>query len=218
VVPADHVVPLPVNIDAIESGTIGCALGTAFHAVVTRGAAKPGEVVAVLGSGGVGLHALQVARATGAYTVAVDIGQPKLDAARRMGANEAFLAHEAAELLADLTSGGGADLVVDCVGTATSQAIALTRKGGRIVQVGYTTSEAQYPPLATDELALRELTVIGSRYFSRPELVSAVNLVARGLVRPVVAEVLPLCEVNAGLEQIRAEKAVGRVVVRVADQ
>jgi D-arabinose 1-dehydrogenase-like Zn-dependent alcohol dehydrogenase len=148
----------------------------------------------------------------------VDVGEAKIDAARRVGADEAFLAADAAERVKDLTGGRGADLVIDCVGTTTSQAVALVRKGGRIVQVGYTTSESHYPSLATDRLALRELTLIGSRYFSRPELVRAIDLIARGLVRPVVSEVLPLSEVNTGLERVRADNAVGRIVIRVAAQ
>lgn len=218
VVPAGHVLPLPPPVSALESATMSCALGTAYRAVVTRGRTHAGEAVVVLGTGGVGLHALQIARAAGARTIAVDINTEKLEAARRLGVDLALAAPDAEAQVQEATRGRGADLVVDCVGTGktTSQAIGLVRKGGRIVQVGYTTDEDHYPAIPTDKLALREVSLVGSRYVTRPELARAIDLVARGVVRPVIAEVMDLSDANIGLDLVRADRAAGRVVLKVA--
>jgi 2-desacetyl-2-hydroxyethyl bacteriochlorophyllide A dehydrogenase len=219
-VPADHLLPVPPGVDALQAATVSCALGTAYHAVVTRGRVQAGTTVAVVGSGGVGLYAVQVARAAGARAVAVDVREQALQAARQVGAEAAAQPGEAPAVLADLTRGRGADLVVDCVGgrAASEVAVALARKGGRIVQVGYVTDAQQYPALPTDRVVLRELEVVGSRYVTRPELARALDLVASGALRPVVSRVVDLEHVNEALEDVRADRVVGRVVVRVAPQ
>ncbi|MDR7469285.1 MAG: zinc-binding dehydrogenase, partial [Armatimonadota bacterium] len=83
-------------------------------------------------------------------------------------------------------------------------------------QVGYTTREGHHPALPTDRMALGEVSIIGSRYVTRPELARAIELVARGQVRPVVSEVLDLGEANEALARVRADRAVGRIVLAVA--
>lgn len=220
VVPQDHLLPVPPQVDPLQAATISCALGTAYHAVVSRGAVRAGETVAVVGTGGVGLYAVQVARAAGARAVAVDVREEALQAARRVGAEAAAIPAEAPSAVAGLSRGRGADVVVDCVGNrpASELALALVRKGGRVVQVGYLTDPEQYPALPTDRVVLREVQVVGSRYVTRPELARAVDLVASGAVRPVVSRVVDLRQVNEALEEVRADRVVGRVVVRVAPE
>ncbi|HLQ64347.1 MAG TPA: zinc-binding dehydrogenase [bacterium] len=217
-VPASHVLPVPPNVTAVESAAMSCALGTGYHAVVTRGRVQAGETVVVLGAGGVGLHALQFARVAGCRIVAVDINQSKLDAARSIGTDEALLLQEAQPRVREMTGGRGADLVIDCVGNgeATQNALGLVRKGGRIVQVGYTTDATHFPRLPTDAVALREVSLIGARYITRPELARAIELVSRGLVRPVISDVMDFSQANEALARVRADEAVGRIVLQVA--
>lgn len=215
--PASHVLPLPDRVSALQGAAMSCALGTAYRAVLTRGRVQAGETAVVLGTGGVGIHAVQFARAAGARPVAVDVAEAKLRAAREAGAEEAVLADEAVPRVRAMTAGRGADLVIDCVGSGgtTGVAVALVRKGGRIVQVGYTTEEGHRPALPTDRMALNEVSIIGSRYVTRPELARAIELVARGQVRPVVSEVLDLHRANDALAMVRADRAVGRIVLAV---
>lgn len=218
-VPASHVLPVPPTVSAVESAAMSCALGTGYHAVVTRGRVQAGETVVVLGAGGVGLHALQFARVAGCRTVAVDINPSKLVAARSLGASEALTPQEAQSRVPEMTGGRGADLVIECVGTgeATTQtALGLVRKGGRIVQVGYTTDPKHFPHLPTDAVALREVSLIGARYITRPELARAIELVGRGLVRPVISDVMDFSQANEALARVRADEAVGRIVLQVA--
>lgn len=219
VVPDDCVLPLPPTVPPEHGGPLSCALGTAYHAVVTQGAVRAGESVAILGAGGVGLHAVQVVRAAGARALAVDLQRHRLDAARVAGAEGAFPAGaDAAGAVREATGGRGADVVVDTVGHHGSllAATELVRKGGRVVLVGYTVAAADYPPLPSERVVLGQLTVTGSRYVTRRELRRAFDLVARGLVRPIVAEEVPLERANDALAMVREDRVTGRVVVRVA--
>src|SRR5579859_4953651 len=219
VVPEDCVLPLPPNVPPEHGGPLSCALGTAYHAVVTQGAVRAGETVAILGAGGVGLHAVQVVRAAGARALAVDLQRHRLDAARVAGAEGAFPAGEGAEeAVREATLGRGADVVVDTVGHHGSllAAAGLVRTGGRIVLVGYTVNAADYPPLPAERIVLGQITVTGSRYVTRRELRRAFDLVARGLVHPIVAEEVPLERANDALAMVREDRVTGRVVVRVA--
>ena len=218
VVPDDCVLPLPANVAPQHGGPLSCALGTAYHAVVTQGAVRAGESVAILGAGGVGLHAVQVVRAAGARALAVDLQRHRLDAARVAGAEGAFPAGaDAAGAVREATGGRGADIVVDTVGHHGSLLAStdLVRKGGRVVLVGYTVAPADYPSLPSERVVLGQLTVTGSRYVTRRELRRAFDLVARGLVRPIVAEEVPLERANDALAMVREDRVIGRVVVRV---
>ncbi len=220
VVPDDYLLPLPPNIPPAHGGPLSCALGTAYHAVVSRGEVRAGETVAVLGAGGVGLHAVQVARAAGARVLAVDVQAHRLDAARAAGAQDAVLAGDgAAGHVRAATDGRGADLVVDTVGHHDSllAGTELVRRGGRIALVGYTVRPDEYPALPTERAVLDELTLIGARYVTRLELRRAFDLVARGLVTPVISGEVPLERANDALAMVREDQATGRVVVRIAD-
>lgn len=217
-VPDGYLLPLPANVPAEHGGPLSCALGTAYHSVVSRGAVRAGETVVVLGAGGVGLHAVQVAHAAGARVLAVDIQPHRLEAARAAGAGDAVPAGAgASERVRAATDGRGADLVVDTVGHHDSllAGSALARRGGRIVLVGYTANPDEYPALPSDRAVLGELTVTGSRYVTRRELHRAFDLVARGLVRPVISGEVPLEQANEALAMVRDDRATGRVVVRI---
>ncbi len=221
VVPDEYLLPLPANVPAEHGGPLSCALGTAYHAVISRGAVRAGETVVILGAGGVGLHAVQVARAAGARVLAVDVQAPRLEAARAAGAHDTVPAGRgAAERIRAATDGRGADLVVDLVGHHDSllTATSFVRRGGRIMLVGYTVTAGEYPTLPTERAVLEEITLIGSRYITRPELRRAFDLVGRGLVRPMISGEVPLERANEALAMVREDRATGRVVVRIADR
>ena len=217
-VPDDCVLPLPPNIPAEHGGPLSCALGTAYHSIVSRGSVRAGETLVILGAGGVGLHAVQVGRAAGARVLAVDVQRHRLAAAREAGALDAFPAGpDAVEGVKSTTGGRGADLVVDTVGHHDSliAGAQLARTGGRIVLVGYTALREEYPALPADRIVLGEVSVIGSRYVTRRELYRAFDLVVRGLVRPVISGEVPLERANDALAMVREDRAIGRVIVQV---
>jgi len=112
VVPATDVFPLPPDLPAAESAVIGWALFTAYGGVRHAAAVRPGERVAVLAAGGVGLNIVQVAKAFGAaQTIPVDVRDDKLAAARRLGATD-----PARDQQEQKASGRGRQHIVMCFG------------------------------------------------------------------------------------------------------
>jgi 6-hydroxycyclohex-1-ene-1-carbonyl-CoA dehydrogenase len=161
VVPANCAFPLPPDLPLEESSVISDAGSTAYHAVVNRGHVAPGEWVAVLGCGGVGLSVLQVVKAVGGRIVAVDIAPEKLDAAKRLGAHEVLDGRgEVVKSLRKIT-GGGPDVAFEVIGQPATirAAVEGVRTGGRVVIVGYTDAEV---PLPAGRIMFRELEVRGS--------------------------------------------------------
>jgi D-arabinose 1-dehydrogenase-like Zn-dependent alcohol dehydrogenase len=217
VVPLDRLVPLPAGIDPIRAAPMTCALGTAYRSVVTRGGVRAGTAAAILGLGGVGIHAAQVARAAGARTVGFDVKDGTLAGARDLGLDARRSDDE--EAIRDVVGGmdgEGVDVVVDTVGHDDTLALArrLVRPGGRVVGVGYTPSSELVVP--TPRFVLDEVEYVGSRYAHRDDLANAVSLVARGLVSTVVGAVRPLDEVNEVFEMLETGSVLGRAVLDIA--
>lgn len=217
-VPAARLLPLPPSISPTLGAAVSCALGTAYRAVTTRGQVVAGETAVVLGAGGVGLHAMQVARAGGAKVLAVDVDPRKLTAATRLGAaGVAQPGKEAQEMVMAHTDRLGADLILDTVGHSDSvqDCARMARRGGRVVGIGY--SRGGVLSILSDDFVLREIQYIGTRYVQRAELERALRLVAQGDVELVVDRVLPLEGANEALALLERGEVVGRVVLQIAD-
>lgn len=219
VVPVDRLVPIPASIDPVHAAPMSCALGTAYRSVVTRGGVGAGMTAAIVGLGGVGIHAAQVGRAAGARMVGFDVHEPTLASARNLDLDARRADDEdAIDELIHETEGEGVDVVVDTVGHDDTLALArrLIRSGGRVVAVGYTPTSALSVP--TPRLVLDEVDYVGSRYAHRDDLAKAVSLVARGLVSIVVGMVRPLDEVNDVFSALEDGSVVGRAVLEVAGE
>jgi propanol-preferring alcohol dehydrogenase len=208
-VPVDRLIAVPTTIDAVHAAPMSCAIGTAYRSVVTRGGVGPGDRVAVLGLGGVGIHAAQVARASGGRVTGFDVRASALAVARELGLE----AREATEDGA--VDAGETDVVIDTVGVASTIELAarLVRRGGRIVGVGYSPAPVSLP---STRLVLEEIEYVGSRYASRDEMARGVALVAAGLVRPVVEVVRPLEAADDVLVMLESGEVTGRAVLDVA--
>jgi D-arabinose 1-dehydrogenase-like Zn-dependent alcohol dehydrogenase len=183
--------------------------------VITRGGVRAGSTVAVIGLGGVGIHAAQVAVATGARITGFDLHGPTLETAASMGLDVERGGDPDAEARVR-SAHGGFDVAIDTVGhdDTFAQATRLVRKGGRVVGVGYASTSAF--SIASPKLVLEEIEIVGSRYAHRDDLERAVALVAAGTVRPVVGMVRPLEAANEVFDALRAGDVVGRAVLDVA--
>ncbi|MGH2826849.1 MAG: alcohol dehydrogenase catalytic domain-containing protein [Actinomycetota bacterium] len=215
-VPLDRLTVVPDSIDPIRAAPLTCALGTAYRGVVTRGEVTAGSRAVVIGLGGVGIHALQIARATGARVVGLDVSQPSIDAALDLDLDARASDDDALDDIVAATNGEGVDVVIDCVGREETlvQADRLVRPGGRVVEVGY--SIASNFLLPTPRFVLEEIELIGSRYVLMDELERAIRLVADGHVHMVVDEGRPLEDVNEAFVDLEAGRVVGRTVIDVA--
>ncbi len=215
VVPVANLVLLPDVIDSAEASILANAIGTPYHALVTRMQLRPGEHVVVTGAGGgVGLHAVQIARMIGAFVLGVDITDAKLAAVRDAGADVAVDARTAsiAAAIREWTDGRGADAVLELVGPATmSDTVPSLARGGRVVVVGTQTGrQFDLDPMA---FFRDEWSLIGSRNCSKTELREVVDLVAAGRLRPLVDGRFPLEEAEQALQRQRDHAVVSREVL-----
>jgi D-arabinose 1-dehydrogenase-like Zn-dependent alcohol dehydrogenase len=214
--PIDRLAIVPPGIDPVHAAPLTCAIGTGYRAVVTRARAKPGSKLVIIGAGGVGIHALQIARALGAQVVGLDVSERAIEVAASLGLEVVAAGQPDAEDRIREALGGPADAVVDTVGTSATlqRAFRLARPAGRIVGVGYSVaSEIQLP---TARFVLEEVELVGSRYVSMDELDRAIAMVAMGQVKPVIDRVLPLERANEALDALDAGEVVGRIVLDVA--
>lgn len=214
-IPEANLVKLPDSIPFAEGSVIANAIGTPYHALTKRARLQPGERVIITGAGGgVGVHAVQLARLMGAFVMGVDIGAQKLQMARDMGADVVYDASSGdfSALAREWSGGEGADVVLEMVGTATFQSsLKSLGRGGRMVIVGsHTGTELAASPQA---MIANEWEILGSRNVTKRELVEAVALVASGRIRPVVTGTYPLEQAEALHDRLRRQEIIGRVVL-----
>jgi propanol-preferring alcohol dehydrogenase len=206
-VPDRNVVRIPDGLGAAEASVLPDAVATSHHAV-GRARIAPGDAVAVIGAGALGLYAVRLAALRGARVVAVDrVDDRRLELARAFGA-------EATGLGLGAVSEHEPDVVLDFVGTTETLAAAAraVREGGRIVLVGVTGGAA--PPLAT--CAARGVDLRTSLASTPADLLDVLALAEQGCIEPVVADRIALADVNAGMERLARGDVVGRLVVTPA--
>jgi D-arabinose 1-dehydrogenase-like Zn-dependent alcohol dehydrogenase len=202
------------GIDEAFAATLACSGVTAYSAARKLTDLVPQDSVAVLGCGGVGLATIAVLRATGVKNViACDVDEGKLAVAREFGAKLTLDTRgpDAVQKLQGLAKGslGG---VIDLVGMpATTQlGLAALRKGGRYVLVGLFGGELSHP---LPPFALRAIGIVGSYVGNLQELRQVVALAKRKKLKKMPLSTRPANEVNAILEELKAAKVRGRVVL-----
>jgi D-arabinose 1-dehydrogenase-like Zn-dependent alcohol dehydrogenase len=148
-VPAWNAFKIPDGISFEEAGGLADAIATSSHAVQTKAQIRFGEDVAVMGVGGLGSNAVQLARLAGCRVIAIDLTTRKLEFAQKIGADETINAQQEgeAERLRALTKGKGVDAFFDYVGTRHSMHAGLhsLRRGGKFVLWG-TSSAMTFRP------------------------------------------------------------------------
>ena len=210
VVPEKSCVPIPKDVPFDVAGLVGCAVTTGVGAVWRTAGVRPGDRVAIIGCGGVGLSALMAAVVVGAEPViAVDMTQGKLDIARSFGASDGVLWAGSAEATAEAireASGGGVDYAIEATGRpeAMTAAFLSTRARGAAVLIGIPRADATvtFPALSIPRLERR---VLGSIYgSSRPERDFATTLAlyrsGRLPLDRLVSHRLPLDEIEQAFE------------------
>jgi S-(hydroxymethyl)mycothiol dehydrogenase len=147
VVHAAQVIPVPAGPDLEAVCLLGCGASTGIGAAINTGAVQPGDAIAVIGLGGIGLSALQGARLAGAERlIAIDRVDSKFDTARSLGATDVVDASQEDSVTAvrALTGGAGVDVSFEATGNAAvvAQAVAMLTRGGTAVAIGVPTPES----------------------------------------------------------------------------
>lgn len=218
-VPARNAHVLPAGIPFEQGAILMCSSATALHALRKARVAK-GETVAVFGIGGLGVSAVQLARALGAARVfAVDVNPAKLDLAARLGAEpvDAKAADPVAAIRA-ATGGRGVDAALELIGFARTmeQAVEVLAPQGRAALAGLTRERISLAPYS--DILNREAEVIGVSDHLASEIPELIGFVERGALdlSEAVTRVVPLAAVaiNGVLDDLEAFRDDVRTVVQ----
>jgi D-arabinose 1-dehydrogenase-like Zn-dependent alcohol dehydrogenase len=215
--PGVNLCKVPDHVSLEAACILGDAVATSYHAITKRAQVRPGTTLALIGVGGVGLHALQMAKLAGGWVIAVDVNDARLDLARKLGADAVVDARTGPfhEAVRKLTDGLGVDVVLEFVANAQTlpSSVASLRRAGRLVFVGYTPEV----PLSVlpRELVRSELEIVGSRANTKQELAETMTLVAQGRITPVVDRVLPLAEIEEAFTALKEGRPLGRNVLAI---
>lgn len=215
--PASNVLPMPANLTFEEAAAIPFVFMSAWHMLITRAALRPAEQVLVIGAAsGVGSAAIQIAKAAGARVIATAGSESKFAKAKELGADDVLL-YAGGELAKDvrrLTKNRGVDVVFEHVGQATwEQSILSLATGGRLVTCGATTGREG--KINITYLFFNHLSIIGSFMGSKSELYSVLELVERGLLKPVVDCVMPLERAADAHARLEHRQQFGKIILQV---
>lgn len=213
-----NLVPLPDALPFDIAAGMGCRATTAWRALTTRAALRPGEWVAVHGCGGVGLSAILIAKALGAQVAAVDISPDALAMAQALGADLTVNAAEANAAGTIQSETGGAHVSLDALGiTQTFDAsLRSLRKLGRHVQIGMPVGPHATPPLPLLDLVYsRQLTLHGTRGMAANAFTPLLDLVDSGVLdlTPLITQRIPLSGTHAALSAMDGGQAAGVTVI-----
>jgi NADPH:quinone reductase-like Zn-dependent oxidoreductase len=206
--PFTHFTHAPRGLSHLEAATLTCAGVTAWRAVVTDGAVKPGQTVLVQGTGGVSLFALQFARMAGATVIVTSSSADKLARLTALGADHVINYRETenwGEAALALTGGLGVDHVIEVGGPTTlPQSLAAARTGGHIAIIGAVGGFEGGIPFAI--VQAKRLRIQGVTVGSRRDQRDMVRGIEAHGIQPVIDRAFPLEQLA---DAIRAQQAGG---------
>jgi len=215
------VVVIDKDLPLHEAALFGCAVMTGVGAVINTARILPGDTVAVIGLGGVGLNGILGAKLGGAETIiAVDLADDKLGLARQMGATHTVNASDAdhVEQVRDLTN-GGVDFAIDLAGAipAMKTAYAITRYGGTVVTAGLSPSTAEFSFIQSN-LVAEEKSIKGSYMGSCVpvrDIPRFISLYRQGRlpVDKLISRKVTLDEVNEGFDRLQRGETIRQICV-----
>jgi NADPH2:quinone reductase len=224
VYPAAMVSPKPANVSFPEAAAFGAAYLTAYVALVERGRLQAGEWMLVHGAaGGMGLAAVDLARALGAKAIAASTSDAKLAEIARLYKPDALLntASGFSERVKELTGGGGADVVFDPVnGDVFDESMRCIAFDGRLLVIGFTSG--RIAALQTNHALIKGVSVVGVRAGEygrrfpdrRRRIVSKLlRLAEHGAIRPHVHSTFPLEGWRDAFALMERRDAVGKIVL-----
>lgn len=221
---ASDVHKLPPGIDDLTAAGFAIAYGTAHGALRWRAALTPGETVLIHGAGGgVGLAAVEAAKAMGATVIATAGDADKLAIAKEHGADHLidYKTETLRTRVKEICNGAGVDVVYDPVGGEVfDQSLRCANWSGRLVVIGF--ASGTVPQIPANYLLVKNLSVLGLYWGSyrkhRPDLVADAfaelfSWHREGRLKPHVSETLDLGQAARALDLIKTRRATGKVVL-----
>lgn len=225
--------PIPDNMPFDEAAAFVLTYGTSYYALKDRGGLKPGETLLVLGAaGGVGLAAVELAKAMGAKVVAAASSQEKIDLAIKHGADSGVVYPKGpfdkdgqkalAELFKGACGSSGWDVAYDAVGGDYSEAaIRASGWNGRFLVIGFPSG---IPKIPLNLTLLKSCDIVGVFWGAAvardpkghaDNLKALMDLYAAGKIKPYVSERFPLARAGEAIAHLASRKAMGKVVITI---
>lgn len=211
----DSLLPLPPEISFEEGAILSCAIGTVLAAIRDVARTQAGDRILITGaSGGLGTHAIQVAKLCGAIVIAQTSSPEKVPFLRQQGADEVVVSRNGrfADEVRRVADGEGVEVVCDNVGAPVfEEAVRSTARGARYLLVGELTGEKV--SFSTARMFLKGVSLLSTMSTSRTQLADVIDLVRRGRLRPTITERFSLQDAPRLHRMMVEKKLSGRVVM-----
>jgi alcohol dehydrogenase, propanol-preferring len=210
-----YLVKIDDEMDIDASATLSCSALTAYGAVKNANL-KPYDNVIIVGAGGLGLMAIQLAKAvTGSKIIAMDLDDEKLTAAKRNGADNTINSKKEEDpirAVMELTDKMGADAVIDFVNASKTVEtdMQFLRKRAKLVLVGLFGGELK---LSLVSMPTRAYRLIGSYTGTLSDMTELISLAKRGVIKPLVSNRFKLSQATEALTMLKEGKIIGRGVI-----
>jgi D-arabinose 1-dehydrogenase-like Zn-dependent alcohol dehydrogenase len=209
-------VKVPDSITSPDVAIAACVVGTQLNALRDVARLQIGQSILVTGAGGgVGLHAVQLARSMGAFVVGLTSAESKADSIKQAGAHEVVVFGRGTDFSPDVlkaTGGHGVDVVLENVGSAIFESsLRCLAPHGQIVLIGEITQQAV--TISLQDWRNRDLHLQVATSTSRRQLKDVLTMVALGLVTPVVDRTMPMSEAAQAHRLMEAGAVTGRLLL-----
>lgn len=214
IVVADYAVKVPATLDPVKASSITCA-GVTTYKAIKAAKVQPGQNVVIFGAGGLGNLAIQYAKNVfNANVIAVDVNAEKLASAKKIGADLCLNSQEvdAAKFIQEELGGAHVAIVCAVAKVAFENAVDCLRPMGKMIAVALPNDDMA---LSIPRTVFDGIEVIGSLVGTRQDLAEAFKFAAEGKVEPIV-QTRPLTDVNAIIDEMKAGKIEGRMVIDFA--
>ena len=210
------------GVDPDAATSLACSGLTAYNSVKKANANSP-EFLVIIGAGGLGLMAIQIAKAiTKAKIICVDNDDKKFDTAKKMGADYVVNTNVtgsissgtggSVEKIISICNGKGADSVIDFVNApqTAKTGLGVLRKRGNLILVGLFGGSME---LSLVTIPLKSIVIQGAYTGNYNDMVELLDLARKGVINPVISKRYTLDEANTALEDLKARKIIGRAVI-----
>jgi propanol-preferring alcohol dehydrogenase len=210
------------GVDPDAATSLACSGLTAYNAVKKANANSP-EFLMIIGAGGLGLMAIQIAKAiTKAKIVCIDVDDKKFETAKKLGADYVVNTNVIGSIstgiggpvqkIISICNGKGVDSVLDFVNSpqTVKTALAVLRKRGNLVLVGLFGGSLE---LSLVTIPLKSIIIQGAYTGNYTDMVELLELARKGTINPVISKRYSLDEANTALEDLKARKIIGRAVI-----
>lgn len=213
VLPAACLLPIPAHLSYEEAATLPCAAVTAWQGLMVRGQLKAGETVLVLGTGGVSIFALQLAKLAGARVLGISSSDEKCDRLLALGADAVCNSAWDAWALAQ-TDGVGVDKVVEIGGPETlNRSLKAVRFGGHISLIGVLTGTSG--DIQTVQILRKSIRIDGIYVGSKAMFASLLKAITQAQLHPVIDSTFTIDTATEAFRRMESAQHVGKIVVKV---